>query len=143
MRSYRPITLLPIMGKVYERIIKMRIMTALERQAFLEDSQHGFREMRSTITAVMALKKHVKAILQVSKYCTAVSLDIEGAFDSMCWNTMSEIIDEAPLTENLKSSLKSYISHREIGCSLSTGINCRQSIKDAHRDPVWAHYYGI
>lgn len=123
LRAYRPITLLPIMGKVYERMIKMRVMTALESQAFLNDSQHGFREMRSTITAVMALRKYVKAILQNFKYCTAVSLDIEGAFDSMCWSTLSDIIDEAPLTESLKSSLKSYISHRQIGCLLSTGLN--------------------
>lgn len=45
-RSYRPITLLSIFGKVLERIIKIRTMPRLESTGFWEDEQHGFQEKR-------------------------------------------------------------------------------------------------
>lgn len=101
-RSYRPITLLPIMGKVYQTLLKMRLMTTLESRAFLHKAQHGFTESHSTITAMIDLKTQVKEILQINKYCTAVSLDNEGAFDAMCWLALSEIIYSLPVDENLK-----------------------------------------
>lgn len=54
--SYRPITLLPMMGKILERLIKIRTMTYLEHNKFFLEEQHGFREQRSTITAIKVLK---------------------------------------------------------------------------------------
>lgn len=50
-RSYRPITILAILGKIYERLLKTRIMTQLEANNFLHPTQYGFREGRSTLSA--------------------------------------------------------------------------------------------
>lgn len=50
--SYRPISLLPIAGKVYERIIKQRLTLHLEQNALLSQHQYGFREKRSTLQAI-------------------------------------------------------------------------------------------
>lgn len=82
-RGYRPITLLSIFGKILERIIKTRIMTRLEYLRFFDVSQHGFREGMSTITALDNLKHLVREKLNNVKYCSMISLDFEGAFDSV------------------------------------------------------------
>lgn len=121
-RSYRPITLLPVMGKIFERIIKTRILITLEKTDFLNNHQHGFREGRSTLTALVSLKKIVQNILFSNKYCSLISLDIEGAFDAMSWDVLSERIDALPIEDNLKSLLKSYISKRKIGVKTAAAI---------------------
>lgn len=121
-RGYRPITLLSIFGKLLERIIKIRIMTKLESISYFEAAQHGFREGNSTITALYSLKSMVKEKLESGKYCTLISLDIEGAFDTVCWKTLSKIIDDLPIPVYLRSILKNYISNRKIGFLFSEGI---------------------
>lgn len=121
-KAYRPITLLNIIAKVLERIIKFRVMTKLESTGYLHDNQHGFREGRSTITAVNLLKSMVKQGLQTNKYCALVSIDIQGAFDNVSWAVLCEIIDSLPIPRYLKSLLKSYITDRQIGFSFSDGI---------------------
>lgn len=121
-RSYRPISLLPILGKVYERLIKIRVITILESSYYFDDNQHGFREGRSTNTALESLKKMVKEKLQIFKYCAAVSFDISGAFDILDWSIVSHIIDDLPIYLYLKDILKNFISFRLIGFKFLTGI---------------------
>lgn len=121
-RSYRPITLLSILGKIFERIIKHRIMSGLESQGYFSDNQHGFREEHSTITALSNLREKIKTLLQENKYVMAVSLDIEGAFDNVSWIILAEIIDNLPILSYLKSVLKNYLSGRRIGFRFSQGI---------------------
>lgn len=121
-RSYRPISLLPIMGKVYERLLKIRIMTMLESNAFFDDNQHGFREGKSTKTALHTLKMIVKEKLSIFKYCAAISFDISGAFDVLNWMIASEIMKDLPLYNYLIYILRNFISHRQIGFKFLRGI---------------------
>lgn len=121
-KAYRPITLLNILAKIYERILKTRIMTVLESTSFLNDNQHGFRESRSTVTALKFLKHTIQTNLKNFKYCSIVSIDIQGAFDNVDWDVLFSIIDSLPLNNYLKSSLKSYITDRLIGFSFSDGV---------------------
>lgn len=62
-RAYRPITLLPILGKLLERIMKLKTITNLESEGFLVQSQYGFREGRRTVHALKKLKRSVRVIL--------------------------------------------------------------------------------
>lgn len=114
-RAYRPITLLPVLGKIFERILNTRIVINLEYNDFFDTAQHGFRANRSTETAVLQLKNMVRELLSRSKYCAMSSLDIEGAFDALDWFTLADVIDRLPIHPYLKLSLKNYISHRQIG----------------------------
>lgn len=61
------------------------------------------------------VKSIVRDILTRNKYCAAILLDIEGAFDMMSWDILSQIIKELPIEENFKSLLRNYIRNRNIG----------------------------
>lgn len=111
-RAYRPITLLPMLGKDLERIIKIRTMTFLESTSYLNNAQYGFREARSTTDALLQLKKIIENSLISKKYSSLISFDIEGAFDTINWETISTIIDNSPLPNYIKNLLKNYISDR-------------------------------
>ena len=51
-KNYRPISLLEVPGKLFEKIINKRLRTFLETNKILPESQHGFRTARSTETAI-------------------------------------------------------------------------------------------
>lgn len=78
-----------MMGKVVERLIKMRAMDFLEEITFLREMQFGFRESRSAIDALNELKSYTTNTLDNKKYCDIFSFDIEGAFDTVdCKNNL-------------------------------------------------------
>jgi hypothetical protein len=50
--SYRPISLLPIMSKIFEKPILKRLRPILEEDRILRDHQFGFQQKHSTIEQV-------------------------------------------------------------------------------------------
>ena len=51
VEDLRPISLLPLPGKIMERVMSLRLNSFLRRNNILTDHQHGFRLGRSTISA--------------------------------------------------------------------------------------------
>ena len=47
--NYRPISLASVVCKTMERLIKVKIITHLEHNNLIGDSQHGFRNKRSCL----------------------------------------------------------------------------------------------
>lgn len=79
--SYRPISLLPALGKVYERIIVDRLQLQYKEQKMESQRQCGFRKKRSTEDAFLYLRSDVENTKR--KYVVILFIDIEGAFDNL------------------------------------------------------------
>ena len=62
--SYRPISLLPVLGKTLERLMIGRIECKVNDR--MNDAQHGFRRGRSTESAWAKMKDYVR--MSESKY---------------------------------------------------------------------------
>ena len=77
--SYRPICLLPILGKLLESIILKKLNKLIDHK--LSNSQYGFRVGKSTEDAIVKFRKIIKD--SNSKYFLAVFFDIKGAFDNV------------------------------------------------------------
>ena len=52
IENYRPISTLPIFGKIFEKIIYSRLYRFLSSEGVLDDSQFGFRPGHSTVHAI-------------------------------------------------------------------------------------------
>jgi len=80
-KSYRPVRLLPALGKALETIM----ITNLEQETSLNDieHQHGFTAGRSTCTAMKQLYSWAEATK--SRHVFVLFLDITGAFDNVKW----------------------------------------------------------
>lgn len=83
VKFYRPISLLPVMGKISERIITRRLNDWLKTSEYYSSRQHGFLAGRSTITAMVELKTYVCE--SERRYVLGLFLDISGAFDNAWW----------------------------------------------------------
>ena len=81
--SYRPIALLPCIGKVFERIISTRLLSFLEKYDILSEHQFGFRKHYSTNHALVSIVEHIKQNLDNNKFTCGVFVDLEKAFNTV------------------------------------------------------------
>ena len=59
MSNYRPISLLPVISKVLEKLIHIRIMKFLNHHKVFYEGQYGFRPQRSTSDAILDLSGNI------------------------------------------------------------------------------------
>ena len=58
--NYRPIALLPVMSKVFEKIIDKQLNLKLNQGGYIDDNQYGFRQDHSTEDAVLKISDFVE-----------------------------------------------------------------------------------
>jgi hypothetical protein len=118
LSSYRPISLLPIASKVFEKLLLKRLLPMVEHANLLPNHQFGFWPRHSTIEQTHHLIRVLTDTLENSQYYTAAFLDITRAFDKV-WHT--------GLLYNLNYFLilNSYLSNRYFivkVCTEPTGL---------------------
>ncbi|GFX75376.1 RNA-directed DNA polymerase from mobile element jockey [Trichonephila clavipes] len=79
--SYRPISLLPVLSKLAEKLILTRLNDHLTNNNILIPQQHGFRPRLSTSHQLLRVVEYVKTGYKDKKYTGAIFLDIQKAFD--------------------------------------------------------------
>lgn len=81
--SYRLISLLPSLPKLWERTIANRINAIFRQSNILPIHQFGFREGHSTVEQVHRLVKYILQAFDDSEYSKAVFIDMQHAFDKV------------------------------------------------------------
>ena len=83
VNNYRPISLLPILSKILEKIVAIQLMSYLETNNLLSNSQHGFRSNLSTETALLKITDEIYHNIDSKKVSLLLLLDLSKAFDSV------------------------------------------------------------
>ena len=109
----RPISLLPLPGKVLEKIMCKRLNAFLENNRIISDKQHGFRKQRSTITSITALLDQVYLNLNNSQPTYMAFLDLRKAFDSVSHPILLDKLKEIGLPEQMVEWCKNYLTERK------------------------------
>ena len=81
--SYRPISLLPIISKLFEKLFMKRLKSIIIKNKLIPSHQFGFREKHSTIEQVHRVTNKIEKALEEKKVCSAVFLDVAQAFDKV------------------------------------------------------------
>lgn len=79
--SYRPISLLPVLSKVFEKLLLNRLLPLLEAKNVIPLHQFGFRQHHSTTEQVHRVCDEIRHALENKQYCAAAFLDVQQAFD--------------------------------------------------------------
>jgi len=79
--SYRPISLLPTLSKVFEKILLKRLIPLAISAKIIPDTQFGFRPNHSTIHQLHIVVDTISVSQEKKHYCAAVFLDVTQAFD--------------------------------------------------------------
>ena len=81
--NWRPISILPIQGKILEHLIQKRIMTFLLENNIISSNQYGFMPGRSTAQAIFEVSKYSFDNINKGNICGLVFIDVSKAFDSV------------------------------------------------------------
>ena len=79
--NYRPVSVLSILSKIYERLMYNRLSEFIELNDILYLLQFGFRKRHSTSVALMVLTDKITKVLNDGEYVLGVFLDFSKAFD--------------------------------------------------------------
>lgn len=114
--SYRPLTMLSILGKIYERVINWRIVEHFDTYHPLHQRQFGFRKNIGTEQAILQVVNLFTEECLHHRLVAALSIDIKGAFDHIEWNGIIEELAAAHIPHYLLRSVSSYLSNRTAHC---------------------------
>ena len=113
VKSYRPISLLPSMSKVFEKIVYNRIYEHLIFNNILTDRQSGYRQNHGTYTQLLYLIHSLHFSLDKSKDFSIIYLDISRYFDTI-WHQglLAKCEQLCELKGTLLHWLESYLHNR-------------------------------
>jgi hypothetical protein len=83
LRDLRPISILPLLSKVLEKVVCIQLTDYLESNQILPSKQSGFRKSRSTATALLDVVDNILAAQDVGQGSILVLLDFSRAFDTI------------------------------------------------------------
>ena len=81
--NYRPISILPIFSKVFEKLIHKRLITFFTENDIIYDYQFGFRERHSTSLALTFLNHRIASSFENNQISLGIFLDFSKAFDTV------------------------------------------------------------
>ncbi len=84
--NYRPISILPIISKVLEKIVHKRVSNFINDR--LAKSQYGFRSKHSTIHAVSQFYINTMETIEQKQHTLATYLDLSRAFDTLDYSVL-------------------------------------------------------
>jgi len=112
VKSYKPIALLPVMAKMYERIIVDRVQDLYQAKDLDSDTQFGFKPGRGTDDALCRIIRTIRNC--DSRYAVVTFFDIAGAFDNLWWPAILWRIMETNCSSQLFNILKEYFNDRQM-----------------------------
>lgn len=80
--SYRPLSLLPVMSKLYETLL-LKIERFMEEKCIIPLYQFSFRNKYRTIDQIHRITNLLEKPLEESKICLVVFLGVAQAFDKV------------------------------------------------------------
>ena len=81
--NYRPISLLPLISKILERIIHSRLIIYLQTNRLLSSCQYGFRPCSSTQEALLSVSNYWHLMLSNHRQVASIFFDVKKAFNSV------------------------------------------------------------
>ena len=118
LTSYRPITMLPCLGKIMERIIQRRLEYIVEKQDLLSESQCGFRRGLGTMDILLRVEHVIRKSLGSGEICVVVYIDLKSAFDKIWREGMIYKLIKLGIKGKIVKWLQNYFSNRKISVNV-------------------------
>ena len=111
--DYRPIWLLPVLGKTCERIIFKRAQSYVDKFNIIRNTQFGFRLNKSAVDAILNLLKEVSTSLSNKKLTVQNTyLDLTKAFDTVDYSNLLIKLEQMGFRRPVLNLVESYLDNR-------------------------------
>ncbi|KAI2645280.1 RNA-directed DNA polymerase from mobile element jockey [Labeo rohita] len=113
LSNYRPISNLPFIGKIIEKVVFNQLNNYLNSNGYLDNFQSGFRPHHSTETALVKIINDIRLNSDSGKISVLVLLDLSAAFDTVDHNILLERLENwVGLSGMALSWFRSYLEGR-------------------------------
>lgn len=128
--SYRPISLLNSIGKIFERIILIRVNLQIEQTNAMREEQFGFRTGHSSSSQLLRVLSKAKANLTIHsrKSTGLVLLDIEKAFDTVWHQGLLYKLLTYGFQPHLVLLIKSFLEDRSFTVRVNTQLSTKRQV---------------
>ncbi len=128
--NYRPISNLPFLSKILEKVISSQLYSFLEKNGICEEFQSGFRPYHSTETALIRVTND----LLLSSNCGCISLlvllDLSTAFDTIDHNILLNRLENfVGISGSALAWFKSYLSDRHQFVAVNEEVSYRSQVQ--------------
>ena len=110
--NYRPISITSHLIKVFERVLRNRLVTHIEDNGLLSNHQHGFRKKRSCLTQLLDHVDHILKCLNSGEEVDVIYLDYAKAFDKVDHNILLAKLRYFGISGKMYDWIKEFLSNR-------------------------------
>ena len=111
--NYRPISLLTVFSKVFERLMYYQLISFIETNNILYDYQCGFRKKYSTDIALISIVDKILNAFENGQYAVGIFIDLAKAFDTVNHKILLEKLNYYGIRGVANEWLCSYLSERK------------------------------
>ena len=111
--NYRPISILPCLSKVLEKLFYSRLFDFLIKFNVLNHHQYGFRQHHSTYMAILELVNNIYQGFENNEYTIGIFVDLKKAFDTVNHNILLDKLNFYGIRGTPLAWLASYLSNRQ------------------------------
>ncbi|XP_017491644.1 PREDICTED: RNA-directed DNA polymerase from mobile element jockey-like, partial [Rhagoletis zephyria] len=117
--SYHPISLLPCLGKLLEKIIASRLSCYVHVNNLIHHNQVAFKRGQGTVDALLHFDHFVSVALSKKNHISLLSLDFAKAFDRIGIQVVLRQLDKWKVGPKIFNFIKSFLSSRKISVLIS------------------------
>ena len=110
--NYRPISILPIFGKIFEKLMYIRLYSFLLCKNVIYDKQFGFRKNHSTSHAINYSVDNILHELEEKNHVIGIFVDLSKAFDTIDHKKLLVKLDHYGIRGPCFNLIKSYLLNR-------------------------------
>ena len=112
LKDYQPVSILPILSKIYERVVLQQITNIIEKKLIYHHYQSGYRKNHSTATLLAKLRDDIKEAMKPSEIKLAVFTDYSKAFDPIDFSVFIKKMHTLSFTKRFLNWIFSYLTDR-------------------------------
>ena len=110
--NYRPISITSHIIKVFERVLRSKIVDHIESNNLISSKQHGFRKSRSCLTQLLSHVDNILKCLNEGDEVDAIYLDYAKAFDKVDHRILLAKLKRYGIKGKMLRWIKDFLANR-------------------------------
>ncbi len=127
LSNYRPISKLPFLSKILEKVVLSQLASYLDMNAVIDMFQSGIRSLHSTESALLKVFNYIFLAVDSGKVVILILLDLTAAFDTVDQGILLQRLEDVGVKGTALEWFESYLKNRSF--SVCLGDLCPTSAK--------------
>ena len=122
VKDYRPVSILPVLSKVYEKLVLQQLAVFIERESVYHQYQSGYRKNHSTAT-LLKLHDDIKRAMKSSEVTIATFTDYWKAFDTIDFSFLLKKMHTLKFSKRFSYWIFNYLTERRHFVQIDSSIS--------------------